>query len=265
MTVDLQAGRFYGGTTSQALAGAILSIVTHDREWRLPAHTHELPFLCLLLEGLYEEEAAGRAIRYQPLTLVFHPANLSHTDLVFPGSKMFTIEFSNRWDDALAQYAPAHHSLFAHTGAEPLWIALRLYQGVREGTLTELTVETLCYELIGSFERMDDSDRSTVLVWLQSLRDSLDERYAAPIDIAAIARETGVHPVHLTRQFRRAYGLNIGDYVHHRRIQQACRLLRESNISIAEIAGSLGYTDQSHFTKIFGAITGRTPARYRRG
>jgi AraC family transcriptional regulator len=265
MTVDLRAGEFYGNTVSQRVAGVVLSMVAHDRERRLPSHTHELPFLCLLLEGQYEEEAAGELVRYEPLTLVFHPARLAHSDLVFPETRMFTVELSAAWDGVLAQYAPKAHSLYTHTGAEPLWIMLRLCEALRDRTLSELTVQTLCLELIGSFDRLEPSEDPNSTPWLRSLRGILDERYAQHLEINALAREVGVHPVHLSRAFRRAYKVNAGDYVHRRRIQQACRMLRESQTSIAAIAEDLGYTDQSHFSRMFRSITGKTPGRYRAG
>lgn len=263
MTADLRPGEFYGATTSLSLAGVILSVVSHDRERRLPEHTHALPFLCLLIEGRYEEEAAGEFVRYEPLTLVFHPAGLAHSDLVFPDTRMLTVEFTDTWSDALAQYAPAAHSLYTHTGAEPLWIMLRLYDGLRDRTLTELTVQTLCYELVGSFDRMEPPGDLQGLPWLRSVRRILDDRFADHVDVVTLAHEAGVHPVHLSRTFRKAYRVNIGDYVHRRRIQHACRMLRETQTPIATIAGELGYTDQSHFSRIFRSITGRTPARYR--
>lgn len=262
MTADLRAGQFYGETVSERVAGVVLSIVTHDRERRLPAHTHELPFLCLLLEGGYEEEAAGEVVRYDPLTLVFHPARLAHSDRVFPDTRMFTVEFGASWRETLAQYAPAAHSLYTHTGAEPLWLMLRLYESLRDRTLTDLTVQTLCYELAGSFDRMETTEDPGA-PWLRSLRAILDERYTQALDLTMLAREVGVHPVHLSRTFRKTFKVNVGDYVHRRRVQQACRILRESNVSIASIAEDLGYTDQSHFSRTFRAIAGRTPARYR--
>jgi AraC family transcriptional regulator len=263
MAVDLQAGEFYGQTTSERIAGVVLSIVRHDRERRLPSHTHALPFLCLLLEGRYEEEAAGHFVRYEPLTLVFHPQRLSHSDHVYPDTRMFTVELGETWDDALAPYAPSEHSLYTHTGAEPLWIMLRLYEELRERTLSEITVQTLVYELIGSFDRLETAEDTASQPWLRALRALLDERYREPLDIREVAREVGVHPVHLTRTFRRAYKVNAGDYVHRRRIQHACRMLRESQISISAIAEELGYSDQSHFSRVFRSITGKTPARYR--
>ena len=263
MKTDLRAGQFYGETASHRIGGVLLSVVSHDRERRLPAHTHELPFLCLLLEGRYEEEAAGDVVRYDPLTLVFHPARLPHSDIVFPETRMFTVEFDETWTDAFRQYAPSQQSLYTHTGAEPLWIMLRLYEALRERTLTDLTVQSLVYELIGSFDRLDAGDDPAAAPWLRRLRSILDERFASNLDIAALAAELHVHPVHLSRTFRRAYKVSVGDYVHRRRIQQACRILRESKTAIAAIAEDLGYVDQSHFSRVFRGITGKTPARYR--
>jgi AraC family transcriptional regulator len=263
MARALRSGEFYGATVSEQIAGVVLSVVTHDRERRLPPHTHELPFLCLLLEGAYEEEAAGEHVRYEPLTLVFHPARLAHSDRVFPDSRMFTVEFSEPWFDALATAGASEHSLSTHSGAEPLWIMLRLYEGMRDRTLSDLTVETLCFELVGSLDRLDEPGDPAAQPWLRSLRAILDERYKQHLDVRALAHEVGVHPVHMSRTFRRAFKVNIGDYVHRRRVQTACRILRESQTSIAAIAEDLGFSDQSHFSRIFRGITGQTPARYR--
>jgi AraC-like DNA-binding protein len=264
MAADLGAGEFYGRTSSESIAGTVLSIVAHDVERALPDHTHQLPFLCLLLEGRYEEEAAGAAVRYEPLTLVFHPARLAHRDRVYPGSRMFTVEFTEHWSGVLAQFAPAQRSLYTLSGADPLWLMLRLYEHLRDRTLTELTVQTLCYELAGSFDRMDGAPDSSPQPWLQTLRAELDTRFGEHVDVAALADRTGVHPVHLARAFRKAYKVTVGDYVHRKRIQQACRMLRGTADSIAAIAEDLGYTDQSHFSRVFRSITGTTPAKYRR-
>ena len=261
MAAKLRAGEFYGATVSERIAGLVLSTVSHERERRLPAHTHELPFFCLLLEGRYEEEAAGQVVHYEPLTLVYHPAGLAHSDAVFSDTRMFTVEFSAAWHDALEQSAPTNRSLYTHTGAEPLWIMLRLYEVMRDKTLSTLSAQSLAYDLIGSFDRMAPSDAGAP--WMQKLRSLLDERYAREFDIVALAGEVGVHPVHLSRTFRRLHKVSIGDYVHRRRVQQACRMLRDTQAPIAAIAEDLGYVDQSHFSRVFRSITGKTPGRYR--
>jgi AraC-like DNA-binding protein len=215
------------------------------------------------LDGRYVEEAAGTLVRYEPLTLVFHPAKLAHRDEVFAGSRMFAVELRDRWHPLLTQYGAPQRSLYTHTGAEPLWIVLRLYELLRDKASTELTVSSLLYELIGSFAGLEPADEHAPTAWLQSLRTHLDDRFTDPIDVADLANRYGVHPVHLARAFRTMYRTNVGDYVHRRRIQQACRILRQSHMTLSSIASDLGYTDQSHFSRVFRSVTGTTPGRYR--
>ncbi len=260
----LKAGEFYGTASNHESAGAVLSLVRHEKEHRLPDHEHSLPFLCLLLDGRYTEVAGDTTIEYEPLTLVYHPAKLAHRDSVFAGSRMFTVELQNRWEPVLAGCGAPSGSLYTHSGAEALWVVLRLYELFRTSSLEELTVESLLYELIGSFEGLDSSQPPPSAPWLSDLRAYLDGRFTEQISVGELARVFAVHPVHLSRSFRRAYKSNVGDYLHGRRIQHACRLLRESPRPILDVAIELGYFDQSHFNHIFRSFTGTTPARYRR-
>jgi AraC family transcriptional regulator len=78
-----------------------------------------------------------------------------------------------------------------------------------------------------------------------------------------LATTVGVHPVHLSRAFRAAYGCTPGEYLRRLRIEHAQRLLAESRMPLAQVACAVGYYDQSHFTAVFRRLTGSTPAQYR--
>jgi len=56
---------------------------------------------------------------------------------------------------------------------------------------------------------------------------------------------------------------NFTAYVNRLRIDQSKSLLRETNIPLVDIAGMVGYEDQSYFTKVFRKITGTSPGKYR--
>jgi AraC family transcriptional regulator len=260
----LQPGQFYGTSDAKEVSGAILSLVRHATEASLPSHTHALPFLCLLLDGRYRETADEQTIDYEPLTLVYHPARLAHTDWVFPDSRMFVVELAERWHTHLARSGAPVSSLHTHSGAETLWIMLRLLELYRADALTALTVDSLIFELIGSFESLDPTVRAESSPWLGDLRNYLDANFTTSVSIAALAKKFRVHPVHVSRAFRRRYKTNVGDYVHGRRIQQACRMLQSTGESLLSIALELGYFDQSHFNHVFHSFTGTTPSRYRR-
>jgi AraC family transcriptional regulator len=99
--------------------------------------------------------------------------------------------------------------------------------------------------------------------WLSRCLDLIDETYAEPLTVAALARDVGVHPVHLAREFRRRYRQTLGDYVHKVRIRAACERMTERDEPLAVVAACAGFADQSHFCRVFKAFVGRTPSAFR--
>jgi AraC family transcriptional regulator len=89
-------------------------------------------------------------------------------------------------------------------------------------------------------------------------------RFADPPRLDSIAEEVGVHPVHLAREFRRAYGCSIGEWVRHLRVEYACQALSSSTLPLATIAATAGFADQSHFTRVFRLLTSVTPSVFRK-
>lgn len=63
--------------------------------------------------------------------------------------------------------------------------------------------------------------------------------------------------------FKQVYGMSIHSYLVHYRISQASRMLRESDLSIGEIALAVGYANASKFSSAFREATGFTPSEYR--
>jgi AraC family transcriptional regulator len=63
-------------------------------------------------------------------------------------------------------------------------------------------------------------------------------------------------------RFKHTLGLSPHRYVLRERIDEAQRLLAAGRMSISEVAFSLGFSDQSHFSQAFRKATGTTPKRY---
>jgi two-component system response regulator YesN len=78
-----------------------------------------------------------------------------------------------------------------------------------------------------------------------------------------IAGQIYLNPDHLSRLFKKETGYSISEYVLQERISLAQELLTQTNISISEIALSVGYSNFSHFTKIFKKHAGLGPMEYR--
>ncbi|NCC66607.1 MAG: helix-turn-helix domain-containing protein [Clostridia bacterium] len=84
------------------------------------------------------------------------------------------------------------------------------------------------------------------------------------LTVRSIAEHLRVSPEYLSEQFKNQTGTKLIDYITNVRAAEAKRLLLYSNKSILEIASLLNYHDQSHFTKSFKSVFGRTPGEYRK-
>lgn len=96
------------------------------------------------------------------------------------------------------------------------------------------------------------------------LRELLDARVAEGITLEEASAALGhVHPTHLIRSFRKAYGLPPHAYLTGRRVAVARRLLL-AGMRPAEAATAAGFYDQAHLTRHFGRHVGTSPARFAR-
>jgi len=82
----------------------------------------------------------------------------------------------------------------------------------------------------------------------------------SPRDYAA---EMGLSTGHLSRLCRAAKGVSASTYIEAQIIQEACRLLAFTQLSIAEVGYRLGFSDPSYFSRRFRAVQGQTPSLYR--
>lgn len=86
--------------------------------------------------------------------------------------------------------------------------------------------------------------------------------YSHDISIDDIAKAVGVSRSHLYRVFMANVGQSPIDYLTSYRISEACFLLKNSQLSIAEIAVSVGFFDQFYFSRVFKKIKGIPPSKY---
>ncbi len=81
--------------------------------------------------------------------------------------------------------------------------------------------------------------------------------------IESLSKQYLINPTTLKAMFKSVYGTSIAAHVKEHRMEKAAKLLRETSLSIAEIAGSVGYDSQSRFTAAFKEYSGKLPRDYR--
>jgi AraC-like DNA-binding protein len=107
-----------------------------------------------------------------------------------------------------------------------------------------------------------------VPAWAKELKEIIQDQIDTNLTLSLreISQSLNVHPAYLSREFSKYFNdLTFGDYIRKLRIEKATTLLNDSKYSLAEIAYLTGFSDQSHFTRIFKKYTGKSPAAYKKG
>jgi len=91
----------------------------------------------------------------------------------------------------------------------------------------------------------------------------LEHHYMENVSIDTVAESMGISSFYFSRLFRASYNQTFLEYLTNYRIQRACQLLVSTEISVREIATSVGYSDAGYFSKIFRRQIGKTPSEYR--
>lgn len=100
--------------------------------------------------------------------------------------------------------------------------------------------------------------------WISSVTDYIRQHYAAALDLHALASVTHSSPYHLHRTFKRITGLTPHEAVRQMRVEKAKAELLTTGKSMGEIAASVGIGNTAHFITLFKALTGLTPAKFRK-
>jgi transcriptional regulator GlxA family with amidase domain len=92
----------------------------------------------------------------------------------------------------------------------------------------------------------------------------IDAHLAEDLPVARAARTVAMSPSHFRRYFKQVVGQSYVRYVHRRRIDRACELIANTDLSLYQIAIEVGFCDQSYFGLVFRRLLHTTPAAYRR-
>ena len=265
----LRGGEFYSPV--QARLGTddvLLSELRQPCSRNVPRHEHELAYVTVVLRGDYLEGDRSKLDELRPLTAVFNPAGAAHSTVIGPsGACLFTIELCEGNLRQLGLSLPMRTTFDRGAGAM-LWPGLRLYSAFKTQiagatAMDNGVVEAHVLEMLGAIAGFEASE-SKAPRWFGGVKERLHEGFREPLRMRDLAREAGVHPVHLARVFRRMENRTPGEYQQRLQVRAACELLRDLEWPLVVIAAECGFADQSHFTRIFRRMTGTTPAQFRR-
>ena len=149
----------------------------------------------------------------------------------------------------LQTYFQTERDRFYRAGCKAFFLEL-LYHLARRFESSEL----LQWEFVRQQERS---------LRLKKLFDHISRNFAEKLSVAEAARLSGMSEPRFMKLFKQVAGMTLIAYLHHVRLSNAARLLKETTLSIAEIADRAGFSDQSYFDKRFKKSFGQAPTAFR--
>ena len=97
---------------------------------------------------------------------------------------------------------------------------------------------------------------------MRQVKHYLDRNFSSPVTLKDAAAFAGISPAHLSRCFRREYGVGFSAYLTARRLEAARHLLQTTSLQIGEIADQCGFGSSSYFIRVYTRHWGVTPKNH---
>lgn len=127
-------------------------------------------------------------------------------------------------------------------------------------------------KLKGKFSGAQDNDDKIATPEMKGNDEALMEKIMAIINthindpllnVEKLGREVGISRAHLHRKMKELIGMTPSDFIRNIRLRRACELLKKPDVDITQVAYTLGFTSQPHFSTAFKRFTGVSPTEYR--
>lgn len=224
-------------------------------------HFHEYDGITLVLSGGIRETVGRHDEAATCLSVVVKPAGVVHADRLGPrGARTLQILL-----DPDRPFAGNGRGLGAwrwiHAGAGTR--ALLALHRVLAGAPTATGLEDLVLEVLGELANNGGPARRDPPAWLRRVREELDDAPSETSSVRDLAARVGVHPVSLTRAFRRQYGVSVTAYRRRERVRRAARAIERTDRELTRIAHASGFSDHPHMCRELRQATGLTPSELR--
>ena len=130
---------------------------------------------------------------------------------------------------------------------------------------TESPVEQLLVEVYQKY--LKKGPKHKIPTWATELKTIIQDQIDTnlTLSLTGISNELNVNPAYVSREFFKYFdNLSFGEYIRKLRVEKAITYIETSAYSLSEIAYLTGFSDQSHFARIFKLQTGQTPSQFKR-
>lgn len=223
------------------------------------SHVHQRPYISCLLAGAYREAVGALEQECSLGTVIWHAGGEVHRNHFGPeGGHLLNLEVDPTTMQALRPEIALQHPRQVFRSGPAFAAGMSLFRALND---VAEEIEERAFELLALIPR--ESTRPLRPAWLRSALELVHQRFDAPLRLKDLAREFGVHPVHVSRTFREGLGCTLSDLLSQLRVRRACDLLSQGRWNIAEVAAQCGFADHAHLCRTFKRVTGLIPSAYR--
>jgi len=130
---------------------------------------------------------------------------------------------------------------------------------------TQNPIEHLFIDVFNNFIKQQKSSTKKTPEWVKELKEIIQDQIDTNLNLTEISKNLDINPSYLSREFSRHFNnLSFGEYIRKLRIEKAIELIKLRTRSLTEIAYLTGFSDQSHFTRIFKQQTGKNPSVFKK-
>jgi len=146
--------------------------------------------------------------------------------------------------------------------------ALKIYEEFKKpDSLSDLIVEGALLELLGRWFREGNCLHQDAPGWLRNVKSFLQDSFRESVSLSDLSQTVSVHSCHIAREFHRAFGLTIGEYIRKLRVDFVAEKLPNSGKdgnSLTDLALQAGFSSHAHMSSVFKRVTGMTPSQYKK-
>ncbi len=246
-----------------------------DTDWHSIMHTHPFTELFYVLKGKGTFHVEDRILDVTEDDLVIVNSNINHTEssngespleYIVLGIEGISILAGNN-DDEVQLYSLHNYENYKH---EILFYIKTLLQEASTKTdYYDLISQNLLDVLIMNIIRRTKSEliietSNKISHECAYVKQYLDQHFSENINLDELAKISYINKYYLVHSFKKYAGMTPINYLNHKRLKEACMLLRTTNHSIAQIASIIGMSSQSYFCQSFKKQYQMSPNEYRK-
>lgn len=234
-------------TFQQAKIGEYIQITKEDKQSTPSQFALEKTLINDVLSG---NSAGAKAVLNEMLGQIYFTSG-NHIDII----KVRTIELVALLSRATYEAGSSESSIYHMT--ENFMHELTNVKNLTD--LSYVLMETLDQFTNLAFSHTSGNNLSVIKKSVAYIND----HYNQNLTLDMVAEHAGLNPAYFSSLFKKEMGVNFSAYLNNLKIDHAKLLLKNSNLSLINIAVELGFDNQSYFSNVFKKATGMTPKQYR--